>query len=315
MTRSTIRPLRAAALAALVPLALAGCSTTRQAAPGRAPSTALPTAAAGSGSPVAGTDARFRRLESAHRARLGVYAIDTGSHRTVSWRGGERFPYASTYKAVLVGLVLRTPSVRLDRVVHYDRSQLVDYSPDTGKHVADGMSVRALCVAAIRDSDNTAANLLTDQLGGVRAFAGRLPGLGDRVTRPVRTETSLNTAVPGDARDTSTPRTLATDLAGLAVGGLLPPDRRRLLDGWLRGSTTGTGLVRAGVPDGWTVGDKSGTGAYGTRNDVAVVWPPHRAPIVLAVFGTRQAKGATPDDSLVAAAAKAVVAALCPHAG
>lgn len=307
MTRSTTRPLRlAAALAALAPLTLAGCHPTQQAAP----SSAAPATRTASASPVAGTDAGFRRLESTHRARLGVYAIDTGSHRIVSWRGGERFAYASTYKAMLVGLVLRTRSIRLDHVVHYDQAQLAGHSPDTGKHLADGMSVRALCVAAIRDSDNTAANLLTDQLGGVRAFAASLHRIGDRVSRPVRTETSLNTAVPGDTRDTSTPRTFATDLAGLAVGDRLPPDRRDLLDGWLRGSTTGADLVRAGVPHGWTVGDKSGTGDYGTRNDLAVVWPPHRAPIVLAVFGTRQAKNATPDDSLVAAAAKTVLADL-----
>ncbi|WP_207127853.1 class A beta-lactamase [Actinocatenispora comari] len=309
MTGSTRGPLRAAALAALAVLALAGCTRAPRSAPSGAPSTAAPSTTAAP-SPVAGTDAGFRRLESTHRARLGVYAIDTGSHRVVSWRGDERFPYASTYKAVLVGLVLRTPSIRLDHVVHYDRDQLVDHSPDTGKHVADGMSVRALCAASIRDSDNTAANLLTDQLGGVAAFAGQLRRVGDRVTRPVRTETSLNGAVPGDTRDTSTPRTLATDLAGLAVGELVPAERRAQLDGWLRASTTGTGLVRAGVPHGWRVGDKSGTGEYGTRNDLAVVWPPHRAPIVLAVYGTRQAANATPDDSLVAAATRTALADL-----
>jgi beta-lactamase class A len=309
MTPSTTGPLRAAAVAALTVLALAGCARAPHAGPGGTPS-ATAASTAGAASPVAGTDAGFRRLESAHHARLGVYALDTGSHRVVSWRGGERFPYASTYKAVLVGLVLRTPSIRLDHVVHYDRDQLVDHSPDTGKHVADGMSVRALCAAAIRDSDNTAANLLTDQLGGVPVFARTLRGIDDRVSRPVRTETSLNSAVPGDTRDTSTPRALATDLAGLAVGDLLAPERRAQLDGWLRASTTGTGLVRAGVPHGWRVSDKSGTGEYGTRNDLAVVSPPHRAPIVLAVYGTRQAANATPDDSLVAAATSTALADL-----
>lgn len=315
MTSWTTRTLRLAATSALVGLAFAGCSASPQAAPSQAPSSAAPTTAAASASPVAGTDAGFRRLESAHHARLGVYAIDTGGNRVVSWRGGERFPYDSTYKALLVGMVLRTPSIRLDHVVRYGRDELTDYSPDTGKHVADGMSVRALCVAAIRDSDNTAANLLTEQLGGVPAFARGLRRIGDRVTRPVRTEPSLNTAVPGDTRDTSTPRTFATDLAGLAVGDLLPHERRERFDGWLRGSATGDGLVRAGVPDGWTVGDKSGTGDYGTRNDIAVVWPPHRAPIVLAVFGTKQKNNATPDDALVAAAAKTALTALYPHAG
>jgi beta-lactamase class A len=39
-------------------------------------------------------------------------------------------------------------------------------------------------------------------------------------------------------------------------------------------------LIRAGVPGGWVVGGRTGAAGYGTRNDIAVVWPPNRPPII-----------------------------------
>lgn len=91
---------------------------------------------------------------------------------------------------------------------------------------------------------------------------------------------------------------------------MLPPDDRALLTDWLRNNKTGDELIRAGVPAGWVVGDKTGTGGYGTRNDIAVVWPSGRAPIVLAVMSSRGEKNATRDDRLIAEATKTVVATL-----
>ncbi|RQX28984.1 class A beta-lactamase, partial [Micromonospora chalcea] len=194
--------------------------------------------------------------------------------------------------------------------VRYRRADLVAHSPVTERHVETGMTLRDAAEAAVRYSDNTAGNLLFDALGGPAGFARALREVGDSVTRPARTEPDLNAATPGDERDTSTPRALAGSLRAYTLGEALPPADRDLLLSWMRASTTGSGLVRAGVPAGWQVADKSGTGGYGTRNDIAVVWPPDSAPIVLAVMSSRGSRDAKPDDTLVAQAARATVTAL-----
>ncbi|MEU7955682.1 class A beta-lactamase [Micromonospora humida] len=253
----------------------------------------------------------FRQLEEKFDARLGVYAIDTGTGRTVEYRADERFAYCSTFKALAAAEILDgTTDAELDRVVRYSADDLVTYSPITEKHVANGMTLRAIADAAVRHSDNTAANLLLRRLGGPPGFRQKLRELGDEITEPARSETALNEAKPGDRRDTSTPRVLARDLRAYVVGDALEPADRDVLTAWLRGNTTGDELIRAGVPDGWIVGDKTGAGGYGTRNDIAVLWPPDRAPIVLAVLSTRDTKDASYDDALIARAAEVTTALL-----
>ncbi|MFY1693031.1 class A beta-lactamase [Plantactinospora sp. WMMB782] len=253
-------------------------------------------------------DREFRRLEQRYDARLGIYAIDTGTGRTVGYRADERFGYASTYKALAAAEVLdETTDAELDRVVRYSADDLVTYSPITERHVAEGMTLRAIADAAVRHSDNTAGNLLLRHLGGPRRFERELRGIGDRVTDAARYETELNEARPGDRRDTSTPRALAEDLRGYTVGDALDPADRDVLNDWLRGNTTGTELIRAGVPEGWVVGDKTGAGGYGTRNDIAVIWPPDRAPVVLAVLSSRDEQDASYDDALIAQATEIVI--------
>ncbi|MEV3854318.1 class A beta-lactamase [Streptomyces sp. NPDC050095] len=299
---------RRAALTALTGLSvtpLIGCGSSDA-------GTASPSTESAKSTPPAANGA-FTALEKEFGARLGVYAVDTGSGAVVAHRADERFAYASTYKALAAGAVLRKHSVDdLDRiVVRYTRDDLVAHSPVTEKHVDTGLSLRAVCDAAIRYSDNTAGNLLFDQLDGPKGFQAALAALGDDTTRADRHETALNEATPGDLRDTSTPRALAADLRAYAVDDTLGPAKRALLVDWLKRNTTGDDVIRAGVPDTWQVGDKTGTAEYGTRNDIAVAWPPKSSsPIVIAVLSTHAAQDATPDDRLVARAAKAVVAAL-----
>jgi len=242
--------------------------------------------------------------------RLGVAAWRRGGGQVLAWRADERFPLCSTAKVVVAATVLsratRAPGL-LDERVRYARTDLVAWSPVTEQHVGDGMTVAGLCAAALQVSDNTACNLLLDRIGGpaaVTAFARRI---GDTAFRLDRRETALNTALPGDARDTTTPRAMAKSLEALLLDDALAPDaRRRLLD-WMLANTTGKERIEAGVPAGWRVADKTGTGAYGTTNDVGVVFPPQGTPVVVAIYYT----GATPDahsDSKVVADAAAIVA-------
>ncbi|KPL30365.1 beta-lactamase [Streptomyces anulatus] len=298
---------------ALVSVPLAACGTESD-SPSPSP------AGKASGSPSAtAPDAgpAFAALEKEYAARLGVYAVDTGTGLTVAHRDGERFAYASTFKALAAGAVLRRYGLGgLERVVTYRREDLVDHSPVTEKHVATGMSLGDLCDAAVRFSDNTAGNLLFDAVGGPRKLQAVLAELGDDVTRMERRETELNEWTPGATRDTSTPRALAEDLRAFVLGDALAEPERARLAQWLTANTTGGELIRAGVPKGWAVGDKTGAGStYGTRNDIAVVWPPDAAPLVLAVLSNRRDADADYDNTLIAKATSAAVAALTGQRG
>ncbi|GGO19046.1 class A beta-lactamase [Micromonospora parathelypteridis] len=298
-----------AASLALVPLA--GCSPGDGSANVAIRPTAVAVSYHTSTESRSKAEREFARLETEFDARLGVYAIDTGSGRTITHRADERFAFASTYKALAAAAVLdETSTADLNKVIRYSKEDLVSYSPITEQHVQTGMTLRAVADAAVRYSDNTAGNLLFKQLGGPNSFERALRGIGDRVTESARIETELNEAIPGDERDTSSPRALASDLRAYAVDRALSRDDRTILTEWLTGNTTGASLIRAGVPAGWQVGDKTGAGGYGTRNDIAVVWPPKGAPIVLAILSSRSAADATYDDALIAQAAEATIAAL-----
>lgn len=250
---------------------------------------------------------RFAALERRRGGRLGVMAIDTGSGETLGYRPDERFALASTVKVPLAAAVLdRLSADDLEERLFWTEADLVAHSPITELFVEDGMTVRQLIDAALTISDNTATNLLFDHVGGPGAVEEHLAGLGDSVTSVDRVEPELNDWRPGEVRDTSTPRALATVVRGLTVGDLLRRDDQRLLNDELGDSLTGARLVRAGVPAGWRVGDKSGSASYGTRNDVAVVHPPGRAPWVVVVMTSHDEADAETDDALVAGAARIV---------
>jgi beta-lactamase class A len=184
-------------------------------------SAASPSPSATATGPAAPTvidlDREFSLLEAQYGARLGVVAFQsaragagtgtgTGASPLVAYRADERFAYASTVKALAVGILLqRTPPGDLDRVVPFTDADLVPHSPITSERVGAGMSLRELSDAALRYSDNTAGNLIVAELGGTAALDHALEGLGDTVTQVDRTEPDLNEAAPGDARDTSTP--------------------------------------------------------------------------------------------------------------
>ncbi|MFC8684390.1 BBI family class A beta-lactamase [Brevibacillus porteri] len=261
--------------------------------------------------PASAMDQKFAALETKFDARLGVYAIDTETDVVVAYREDERFAFASTYKALAAAAVLhQKPLEELDKVITYTKDDLVTYSPITEKHVATGMTLREVADAAVRYSDNTAGNLLFKELGGPKGFESALRQIGDSVTTSERYETELNEATPEDMRDTSTPKALATSLRAYTVGDVLSSDKQTILIEWLQGNTTGDKLIRAGVPKDWKVGDKTGAASYGTRNDIGIIWPPNKKPIVIAVLSSSDKQDATYDDALIAEATKVAVDAL-----
>lgn len=220
----------------------------------------------------------------------------------------------STFKTLVAGAVLRDLDRHgevLARRIHYTRADLVDGAPVTGteEHLAHGMTVAELCDAAIRYSDNSAANLLLRLLGGPTAITRFARSLGDPVTRLDRWEPELNSAEPGRRTDTTSPRAIGGDYARLVLGRALNTADRARLTHWLLTNTTGDHRIRAGLPGTWTVGDKTGSGSYGTTNDVAVAWRADGTPVVLALLSTKPAQDAAWDDALLAEAA-AIVAGI-----
>ncbi|MFE6865690.1 class A beta-lactamase [Kitasatospora sp. NPDC057692] len=295
---------------------LAGAAATALAVALPAPGRAF-AQGGGAGGTGAGTAHRLRALERAHGARLGVFAQDAATGRTVAYRADEPFPMCSTFKTIAVAAVLRDldrDGAFLARRIRYTRADVTEagHAPITGlpAHLEDGLTVGELCAAAITYSDNAAANLLLRELGGPTAVTRFCRSLGDRTTRLDRWEPALNSAEPGRSTDTTTPRAIGRTYARLTTGSALDaPDRHRLT-AWLLANTTGGNRLRAGLPDDWTLAEKTGTGGYGTTNDVGLAWPPGLGPITLAVLSTGPDPAAPADEPLLAEAAALLAAAL-----
>ena len=254
-------------------------------------------------SPSPSTERRnpFPDLESEFGARLGVYAQDTGTGAVIEHRADERFAFCSTFKALAAAVLAR--NTRLDTVVRFSQRDLVAHAPITRDRVGDGMTIREVCDAAIRFSDGTAGNLLVRELGGPAELTAYARSLGDRVFRMDRVEPDLTTAVPGDPRDTTSPRAWGETFARLLAGDALPADKRDVLIDLLERNTTGDKRIRAGLPRDWTVADKTGSGSYATCNDIALARPPGAAPIVIALMSSKAQRRADRDERLLAEAA------------
>ena len=232
-------------------------------------------------SQIAAIDARLG-------GRMGVAALDTASGKRLDYRADERFPMCSTFKFLAAVAVLKRideKQEQLDRFVSYDAKDILEYAPVTKAHLKEGgMTLGALCEAAIAQSDNTAGNLLLDAVGGPAGVTNFVRSLGDQVTRLDRKEPDLNSAIPGDDRDTTTPGSMLADMTRILTGDVLSRSSRSQLEDWLQRNKTGTGMIRAGVPTDWIIGDKTGSGANGATNDIAIMRPPDRAPVLLAIY-------------------------------
>ena len=251
-------------------------------------------------------------LEARHGGRLGICAEVGG--RRVGWRADERFAYCSTFKLFLAAAVLgrvQRGEERLDRAIPVRERDMVPHAPVTEPAVGSALTVEALCKATVETSDNPAANILLRELGGLETFQAWYRGIGDGLTRVDRYETALNSALPGDPRDTTTPGQTVANLGKVLLGGLLAPDHLQLLQTWLLETPTGEGRIKAGVPDGWRVAHKTGTGARNSYNNIGLAWPPSGPPVAIAVYYTG-AGDAAPEqlDAVVAEATRKGLEAL-----
>jgi beta-lactamase class A len=244
--------------------------------------------------------------------RLGVAALDVASGRWLGHDLDSRYAMCSTFKLALVACILARVdqgALSLDQEVSFGPADLLEYAPVVRANVALGrLPVERLCAAAVEVSDNSAANLLYPLIGGPAGLTAFIRGAGDRVTRCDRTEPALNSNLPGDPRDTTTPRAMVGLMRTLLLGDLLGPASRTRLIGWTIGATTAPGRLRAGFPDGWRVGHKSGTGSDAS-NDLGIAWPPERGPILIASFTSGPRETMAVRDAVLADVARLVAVA------
>lgn len=251
--------------------------------------------------------------EKTLRARIGIAVLDEAGSVKAAWRGEERFPLNSTHKAFLCGALLykaERGAFSMSDKIQFGKDKLVSHSPVTVNFTAPvTMDWRQICGAAISYSDNTAANLLSEKLGGPAGLNAFLRNIGDNITRLDRFEPELNSSIPGDKRDTTTPVAVSQSLQKLLLGDVLSPESRQELTQWLIDDKVADALLRSVLPPQWKIADKTGAGDYGSRSIVSVVWRQKAKPLVIAVYITQTSANITQSNASVARIGKAIFSA------
>lgn len=229
--------------------------------------------------------------ENALQARVGMTVFDANTGTTWQYRGDERFPLNSTHKIFSCAALLAKvdgKSLSLDQSVSISKEMLVTYSPITEKSLSpQTMTFGEVCRAAVSYSDNTAANVVFDAIGGTTGFNSYMQSIGDDQTRLDRKEPELNDATPGDERDTTTPNDIVSSLRKILLGNGLSVSSRNVLTQWMLDDQVAGALLRASLPSNWKIADKTGAGGYGSRSIVAVIWPPSKQPVVVGIYVTQ----------------------------
>jgi beta-lactamase class A len=240
----------------------------------------------------------LKRIRERVGGRLGVHALDSQSGKRWGIDDKSRYAMASTFKLPLAAALLwqvDRKAFTLDHALGINATDILPHSPavqaklDAGQ---DAMTIRELCGAILTQSDNAAANILLNGIGGPTAFGQFMRTVGDQVTRLDRNEPGLNTNIPGDPRDTTTPRAMVDSMLRIFTQDVLSLPSRALLIDWMIASRTGMDRVRAGLPRSWNSGDKTGTGENGAFNDLVVTYPPQRRPVFVAVYMSESKLGA-----------------------
>lgn len=234
-----------------------------------------------------------RTLKAIHQrigGRLGVHILDSQSGRRIAYDDDSRYAMASTFKLPLAAALLWQVdhgAFTLARALPIGKADLMPTSPAVEAKLAAGateMSIAELCTAVVVQSDNAAANVLLAGIGGPEGFTQFMRSIGDKVTRLDRNELDLNSNLPGDERDTTTPRAMVDSLLRIFTQDVLSLASRAMLIDWMSSSRTGLDRVRGGLPKSWPAGDKTGSGANGAVNDLCLTYPPERRPIFIAVY-------------------------------
>ncbi|MEB7769506.1 BlaZ-like penicillin-hydrolyzing class A beta-lactamase [Mammaliicoccus sciuri] len=252
----------------------------------------------------------LKKVEDKYDANVGVYALNTATDKEITFNEDKRFAYASTFKALSSAMLLeKTPHNELNKKVHLSKEDIVPYSPVLEKFINKDTSIKKLIEATMLYSDNTANNMIIEELGGYKEVNKRLKSLDDKTTKPSRIEPELNNYNPKSNRDTSTPQAFGKTLNKLINDGRLSKENKTFLIDLMINNKSGDTLIKKGAPKNFKVADKSGQAiTYASRNDVAFVYPKGESkPIVLVIFTNKEGKTDKPNDKVVSETAKVVL--------
>lgn len=258
---------------------------------------------------------KIAELEASSKGRIGIYAINTANNTHIDYRANERFPTGCTSKIIGVATILSqsmNDNTLLSQRISYSKKDLTNWSPITEKYLSTGMTVEQLSAASVSYSDNTSMNLLVKKMGGLEQMNLYARSLGNNSFRQDNGwPDEAYSGGRGNIMDSSTPEDMAKTLQKLVFTDILSKPQRKLLIGWLKANTTGDFRIKAGVPKAWVVADKTGTGgAYGTTNDLGIIWPPGCDPIIMAIYYTSDDKLAEKRDDIVASSTRLLITQL-----
>ncbi|MFI3378533.1 BlaZ-like penicillin-hydrolyzing class A beta-lactamase [Mammaliicoccus sciuri] len=252
----------------------------------------------------------LKKVEDKYDANVGVYALNIATDEEITFNDDKRFAYASTFKAVSSAMLLeKTPHNELNKKVHVSKEDIVPYSPVLEKFINNDITIKKLIEATMLYSDNTANNMIIEELGGYKEVNKRLKSLDDKTTKPSRMEPELNNYDPKSNKDTSTPKAFGKTLNKLINDGRLSKENKAFLIDLMINNKSGDTLIKKGAPKNFKVADKSGQAiTYASRNDVAFVYPKGESkPIVLVIFTNKEGKTDKPNDKVISETAKVVL--------
>lgn len=262
-------------------------------------------------------------------ATVGVSLVHLESGRRADYNAGELFPLASTYKIPMAATALD----RVDRgdltllqMIEIPASARVVSSFITQNlpHPGVSLSLYNVMDLMLRESDNTATDVLLDVIGGAASVMNWLQNAGIDGLRVDRSTAQLlrqfaglpepgdgasfveqSSALKGDPRletyftdgsgeaylefaddpqDQGKPESMTRLLTGLWREELLSPQSTGVLQGIMLQCETGKARLPGRLPEGTPVAHKSGTIA-GTVNDVGVITLPEgRGRLVISVY-------------------------------
>lgn len=249
----------------------------------------------------ASIESRLSKLELKLDTKIGVYALNTANNKAISYRANVHFPVQSTFKVIAVAALLKQSEQKqglLSKEILIKREDLLSWAPICKKHLGQTMTLEQLAEAAIRYSDNTATNIIINELGGLKAITEFAQSISNHSFKLSHYEEKLNSN-PAAEIDSSTPKDMAISLKKLLTEEILSSENRSKLFLWLKNNTTGDNKIRAGVPANWLVADKTGSGSYGVNNDLGMVWSKNHKAIILSIYTNKKEKAAIKDDKVI----------------
>lgn len=228
-------------------------------------------------------------IEQRTLGRIGVSVLDSTDQQW-HYKGNERFPMMSTFKTLACAKMLQDSDrdiLDISTMAPVKSDELIAWSPITTNMVGSSITIENACEATMKTSDNTAANIVLQHIGGPLGVTEFLRLTGDEVTQLDRFEPELNQAKADDPRDTTTPNAMNKTLRHILFEDVLAQNSKKQLKEWMQGNTVSDSLLRSVLPQGWSIADRSGAGANGSRGITAAIWTDEREPLIISIYLTQ----------------------------